>query len=64
MISFSQTFFEKNSDVVGDPLELLVALGLRSFQTPSYMSAYKWHGYGVGTGAMAAGITVVTLWRR
>lgn len=54
-ITLTQALFKECGDVVGDALELLVALCLGGLEPASYMASDERHGYGVGTGPMAAG---------
>lgn len=53
MVAVPQTLLEEDGDIVGDALQVLVALGLCCLETPCDMAAHKGHGHGVGsTGSM------------
>ena len=62
-ITLAEALFKEGGDVVGDALELLVALCLGGLEPPGYMASHERHGYGVGTGPMAAGRAGLSLER-
>lgn len=52
MVTLTQSLLEKDSDVVGDTLELLITLRLCGLETTGYMAPDEGHGNGVGPGTV------------
>ena len=57
LLALPEPFLEEGGYGVGDPLELLVALGLCDFEATCDMSPDEGHGDGVGTGCIGVDCT-------